>query len=182
MATGTYSIPLYHSAVDGLVIPTDNDRQHFLAKRQIPSFHYPIMTSPIRTSYAPQSYPIHSNLLRSSTGPVLHRTSNSHAYATTTILRPTNLRWDSAINIVEFKTRPLINQRKTFQHPMILPSRPKLVRSESFQFPNMYSINNRIIQKPKLDARHFCGLAPIPEFKSLIREIPPFRPPVAMSR
>lgn len=175
-------MPMYRSAVDGLVIPTDSDRLHFIARQQIPSFRYPIMTRPFRTSYAPQSYPRYPNLFRSSTGPILNRVPNPRTFATTTVLRPTNLRWDSAINIVEFKALPFINQRKILQNPMVSSPKTKLVRSESLQIPNIYPINNTIIQKPKLDARHFCGLAPILEYKSLIREIPPFRLPVTMMR
>src|SRR5689334_17463453 len=129
MATGTYSIPLYRSAVDGLVMSTDNNRQNLIRKPQIPTLHhYPIMTSSIRTT----SYPIHSNVLRSSTGSLLHRIPNPRTL-TTTILRPTNVRWDSAINIVDFRTHPLINQKNNFQNPIILSSQPKLVRSESLQ-------------------------------------------------
>jgi hypothetical protein len=182
MTTGTYPIPLYRSAVDGLVIPTDNNRQNLITRRPIPNLHYPMMTSPIRTSYVPQSYPIHSNVLRSSTGSILHRIPNPRTLTTTTMLRPTSVRWDSAINIVDFRTQPLVNQTKNFQNSTILSSGTKLIRSESFQIPNMDSINNRIIQKSKLDAKHFCGLPPIHENKYFLREIPPFQPPVINSR
>ena len=161
MAAGTYPIPLYRSAVDGLMISTDNIRQNLMPKRQRPCLHYPIMTGS-------QPFP---NLLRSSTGSILHRLPNSRPFPTT--LRPTSIRWDSAINIVDFKTRPLINQNS-----MIFSSKKKLVRSESLQIPNI----NIIIQKPKFDARHFCGLQPIQENKRTIREIPSFRPPPTMSR
>jgi len=182
MAAGTYSIPLYRSAVDGLVISTDNNRQHLITRRPISTLRHPIMTSPIRPSYVSQSYPIHSNVLRSSTGSILHRVPNPRILTTTTILRPTNVRWDSAINIVDFRTRPLHSQKKNFQNPIILSPVTKLVRSESYQIPNMYPINNRIIEKSKLDAKHFCGLPPIHENKLLIREIPPFRSFGTMSR
>lgn len=174
MATGTYSIPLYHSAVDGLVTSTDNNRLNMITKRQTSTLPYPIMTTPIRTSYIPQSYPIRSNVLRSSTGSLLHRVPNPRTL-TTTVLRPTNIRWDSGINIVDIRTRPLMNQKKPFQNSILLSSGNKLTRSESLQIPNMYSMNNRLIQKTKLDAKHFCGLAPIQENKFLIREIPPFQ-------
>jgi hypothetical protein len=174
MATGTYSIPLYHSAVDGLATPIDKDRQKFITKRR-----HPIMPPPIRTSYMPQSYPIHSNLVRSSTGSMLHRVPNPR---TTTMLRPMNIRWDSAINIVDFKTRPLVHQKRSVQNQIILTSGRKLLRSESMQITNMNLVNNGTISKTKIDARHFCGLAPIQENKLLIREIPPFRPSGPMSR
>ena len=171
MTTAGYSLPFYHSAVDGLVISNDNNRR------------YPLMTPPIRTTYIPPSYPLHSNVLRSSTGSILHRIPNHRTLTSTTILRPTNLRWESAINIVDFKTRPLIHQKRNVQNTMIHSSGTKLVRSESLQISNMYSIhNNRILQKSKLDAKHFCGLPPIQENKVVIRQIPPFRPSEMMSR
>ncbi len=183
MATGGYSARLYHSAVDGLVISAENDRQNFITRRQIPSIHYPMMSSSMRTSYIPpQSYPIHSNVLRSSTGSILNRVPNPRILTTTTVLRPNNVRWDSAINIVDFRTRPLVSQKKNFPNPIILSPGTKLLRSESYQSPNMYSINNRIIQKSKLDAKHFCGLPPIQENKLFIREIPPFQPFGTISR
>jgi len=182
MAAGTYPIPLYRSAVDGLVISTDNNRQHLITRRAIPNLHNPIMTSPIRTSYVSQSYPIHSNVLRSSTGSILNRVPNPRILTTTTVLRPNNVRWDSAINIVDFRTRPLVSQKKTFPNPIILSPGTKLLRSESYQSPNMYPINNRIIQKSKLDAKHFCGLPPIQENKLFIREIPSFQPFGTISR
>jgi hypothetical protein len=182
MATGTYSIPLYRSAVDGLVTSTDNNRLNMITKRHISTLPYPIMTTPIRTSYIPhQSYPIHSNVLRSSTGSILHRVPNLRTL-TTTVLRPTNIRWDSGINIVDFRAQPLMNQKKPFQNPIFLSSGNKLTRSESLQIPNMYPMNNRFIQKTKLDAKHFCGLAPIPENKFMIREIPPYQKNGIISR
>ncbi|CAF3512692.1 unnamed protein product [Adineta steineri] len=181
MATGTYSTRLYHSAVDGLVNSADHDRQNLITKRQIPSLRCPIAPPSIRTPYMPQSYPIHSNVLRSSTGSVLHRGPNPHILPTR-LLRPTNVRWDSPINIVDFKTRPLINQKKCFQNPYIFQSKPHLVRSESLQMPNTYLINNEIMQKSKLDAKHFCGLAPIHENKYLMKEIPAYRNSTCMSR
>jgi hypothetical protein len=180
MATGTYSNPFYHSAVDGLVIPTDNHHYHqnLTRRRQIPIVSYPMMTTPIRTSYIHQSYPVHSNVLRSSTGSILHRAPPPRTI-NTTILRPTNVRWDSAINIVDFRTRPLMNRKTHFQSPMILSSGNKLVRSGSLQIQNMNPI---IMQKSKLDAKYFCGLGPIHENKLLIKEIPPFQPRVTTSR
>jgi hypothetical protein len=182
MTTGTYPTPLYRSAVDGLVTSIDNNRLNSITKRQISTLPYPIMATPIRTSYIPQSYPIHSNLLRSSTGSILHRIPNPHPLTTTTVLRPTNIRWDSGINIVDFRTHPLMNQNKSFQNPIRLSSGNKLVRSESLQNSDIYSMNNRLIQKTKLDAKHFCGLAPIQENKLMIREIPSFRSNGIMSR
>jgi hypothetical protein len=183
MTTGAYSIPLYRSAVDGLVTSTDNNRLNMITKRQVSTLPYPIMTTPIRTSYIPQSYPIHANILRSSTGSMLHRVPHPRALtATTTVLRPTNIRWDSGINLVDFRTRPFMNPKNPFQKPFFLPSGTKLTRSESLQIPNMYSMNNRLMQKTKLDAKHFCGLAPIQENKLLIREIPPFQKNGTMSR
>jgi hypothetical protein len=180
MATGGYSARLYHSAVDGLVISAENDRQNLITRRQIPSIRYPMMSSSMRTSYIPpQSYPIHSNVLRSSTGSILHRVPNPQMLPTR-MFRPTNnVRWDSPINMVDFKSRPMINPNKTFQHPMMFPPRAKLARSESLQIPNT---NNEIMQKAKLDARHFCGLAPIQENKPTIREIPSFRMSVPIIR
>lgn len=180
MTTETYPIPLYRSAVDGLAISTDNNRSNFITRRPVPVSHYPMTASSIRTSYVSQSYPMQPNILRSSTGSMLHRVPHPRALPTT-VLRPTNVRWDSAINIVDFRTRPLVSQRKNLQNPMILSSGTKLVRSESFQLPNNYSMNNRIIQKSKFDAKHFCGLQPIHENKLFIREIPPFRPSGTMS-
>ncbi|CAF4729504.1 unnamed protein product, partial [Rotaria magnacalcarata] len=79
---------------------------------------YPIIRSHIRTSYVSQPYPIHSNLLRSSTGSILYHVPNPRTL-TTTILRPTNSRWDSEINIVDFKARPLINQKQKSHNPMV---------------------------------------------------------------
>ena len=181
MTTRTYSTPFYRSAVDGLVVSADNNRSNLINRRQIFSCPYPIMTTPSRTSYIPQSYPIHSNILRSSTGSVLHRVPNPRTLPTT-ILHPTNVRWDSAINIVDFRTRPLINPRKPFLKPILLPGENKLLRSATLQPFNPYLMNNRIIQKPKLDAKHFCGLEPIQENKLMIREIPSFRPSETMSR
>lgn len=181
MATRRYSIPLYQSNVDGLVNSTDNHHSSFITRRTIPNFHYPMMTAPSQTSYMSQPYPIHSNILRSSTGSILHRAPHPR-HLPTTVLHPNNVRWDSAINIVDFRTRPLFNPRKPFQNPVFLPPGGKLVRSESLQMSNTYSMNHRIVQKPKLDAKHFCGLAPIQENKLLIREVPSFRPPGAMSR
>ncbi|UJR27324.1 hypothetical protein I4U23_008617 [Adineta vaga] len=182
MATGTYSARLYHSAVDGLINSTDDDRQNLITKPKKSSLHYPIVSPSVRTSsFMPQSYPIHSNVLRSSTGSILHRAPNPH-FLPTRVLRPTNLRWDSPINIVDFKTRPLINQKKTFQNPFFFASKGKLARSESLQMPNTYLLNSHMLQKSKLDAKHFCGLAPIHENKFMIKEIPAFRPPVSISR
>jgi hypothetical protein len=175
MATSTYPIPLYRSAVDGLVVSSDNNHQDLITKRQISTFRYPMMSSPIQTSFVSQSYPIRPTVLRSSTGSTLYRVPNPRSL--TTILRPTNVRWDSAINIVDIRTRPLVSQKKDFESSFIVSPRTKLVRSESLQIPNMHSINNRIIQRSKLDAKHFCGLPPIQENKLYIREIPPFRPP-----
>ncbi|CAF1672162.1 unnamed protein product, partial [Adineta ricciae] len=184
MATGTYSTRLYHSAVDGLINSTDDDRQNLITKTKKSSFCYPIVSPSSHTSpssYMPQSYPIHSNVLRSSTGSILHRAPNPHVLPTR-VLRPTNLRWDSPINIIDFKTRPLINQKKTFQNPFFFASKNKLARSESLQMPNTYFLNNQMMQKSKLDAKHFCGLAPIQENKYMIKEIPPFRPPISISK
>jgi hypothetical protein len=75
-----------------------------------------------------------------------------------------------------------MNQNKSFQNPIRLSSGNKLVRSESLQNSDIYSMNNRLIQKTKLDAKHFCGLAPIQENKLMIREIPSFRSNGIMSR
>lgn len=129
----------------------------------------------------PQSYPIHSNVLRSSTGSILHRAPNPYLLPTR-VLRPTNLRWDSPINVVDFKTRPLTNHTKAFQNPFLFSPKTKLARSESLQMPNAYFLNQPLLPKPKLDARHFCGLAPIHENKYVIKEIPSFRPPVTIRR
>lgn len=185
MTTGTYSLPFYHSAVDGLVIPRDNYRFNYPPKRSFPVFSYPRMplSSPIRTSYIhpPPSYPRHSNILRSSTGSILHRLPNypyhhhhHRGLTTTATLRPKNLRWESGINIVDIKSRPLVHQRYSLQDPMMLSSRTKLVRSESLQIPNN-PYPQRIMENSELDARYFCGLPPIQENKPIMREIPPFR-------
>ncbi|CAF3866246.1 unnamed protein product [Rotaria magnacalcarata] len=84
--------------------------------------------------------------------------------------------WDSEINIVDFKARPLINQKQKSHNPMVFSSRNKLLRSESLKVQNNNSINNETIQQQKIDARYFCGLAPIQENRQLIRDMPPFRP------
>ena len=139
MATGTYPIPLYRSAVDGLVGPADYHRSNFLTSRPIPSVRYPIMPLSFRSTHMRQSYPVHSNVLRSSTGSMLHRLPPSRPL-TSTVLRPTNVRWDSAINIVDFRTQPLINQRRTFPNTNLSSSRNGLVRSESLQISNVYSM------------------------------------------
>ncbi|CAM4749860.1 unnamed protein product [Rotaria magnacalcarata] len=173
--TGTFSIPLYHSAVDGLIVPNDSSKKTLITKQQTPPVRYPIIRSHIRTSYVSQPYPIHSNLLRSSTGSILYHVPNPPTL-TTTILRPTNSRWDSEINIVDFKARPLINQKQKSHNPMVFSSRNKLLRSESLKVQNNNSINNETIQQQKIDARYFCGLAPIQENRQLIRDMPPFRP------
>lgn len=173
--TGTYSIPLYYSSVDGLIIPTDKSQTNLVTKPQIVSPHYPITRSNIRTSYPSQAYPIHSNLLRSSTGSILHRVPNPRPLPTT-ILPPTNARWDSSINVIDFKTVPLVSQTKAFEKPMVYSSGNKLFRSESLKVSNSNSIKNDIIQQQKPDARYFCGLAPIQENRLLIRNIPSFRP------
>ena len=171
MASGTYSTPFYPSAVDGLVVSTDSYRSKTITSRLSSSFAYPIMTTPSRTSYIPRSYPIHPAVLRSSTGSILQRTPHPRAL-TTTVLRPTNLRWDSAINIVNLRTRPLINPRRSLQYPIPLAAGTQVVRPISLQSSNTYSMNNRVLVPPKFDARHFCGLAPIQENKLMIREIP----------
>lgn len=184
MATGTYPKPFYRSAVDGLMISTDNNhyRSNIIPKQQIPPIRYPMMTSSIQTSYISQSYPMQPNILRSSTGSMLHRLPNPRVpTAAAAVLRPTNLRWNSGINIVDFRTRPLVSQKKNFQNSTFLSSGTNLTRSESLQLPNTYLINNQIIQKSRFDAKHFCGLPPIHENKLLLKEIPPFRSPAVMS-
>ena len=168
MAAGTYSVPFYPSAVDGLVVSADHYRSNLIPKRQISAFAYPIMTTPHQTSFVPQPYP---HLTRSSTGLILQRLPPPRAL-TTTVLRPTNVRWDSAINIVDFRTRPLIDPRRSVRYPLPISRGNQLVRSGPLQNSNTYPMNSRIIPKPKLDAKHFCGLAPIQENKLLIRETP----------
>lgn len=160
MSTETYSLPIYHSAVDGLMISRDN----FSSKRSIPLFSRPKMLPP---SYLP-SYPKYPNILRSSTGPVVYRRPP------TTILRPTNLRWESGINLVDIQTRPLNHHRYSLHNPVMIVPMPKLIRSESLQIMNKNS-QQRINEITKFDAKHFCGLPPIHENKLAIREIPPFR-------
>lgn len=172
MAAGTYSVPFYPSAVDGLVVSADNYRSNLIPKRQISAFAYPIMTIPHQTSFVSQSYPLHPHITRSSTGLILQRLPPPPRALTTTVLRPTNVRWDSAINIVDFRTRPLIDPRRSVRYPLPISRGNQLVRSGPLQSSNTYPMNNRIIPKPKLDAKHFCGLAPIQENKLLIRETP----------
>ncbi|CAF0917457.1 unnamed protein product [Rotaria sordida] len=171
MTTGTTAIPLYRSAIDGLIIPTDNTPKNFMSQQQNSSSHYPIIHSPMQTSDVSQSHFINPNLFRSSTESILYRTPNSRTL-TTTILPSNNMRWDSPINIIDFKTYPLINQRKNVQNSTISSSGTKLVRSESLKVSNNHLINHYLIQKSKLDARNFCGLAPIHENKLTINEIP----------
>ncbi|CAF2422697.1 unnamed protein product [Rotaria sp. Silwood2] len=175
MTTETNSIPLYHSAVDGLMISTNKTQRNVMIKQQMSSSRYPIIHSSVQTPYVLQSYPIHSNLFRSSTESILYCIPNSRTL-TTTILRPNNIRWGSPINIIDFNTCPVINQKNNFQNSTILSSGKKLLRSESLKISNNHLINNDLIQKSKLDAKFFCGLAPIDENKLAIREIPSFRP------
>ncbi|CAF0941152.1 unnamed protein product [Didymodactylos carnosus] len=98
----------------------------------------------------------------------------------TTVLRPTNIRWDSEIN-VNLKSLPLISQKTNFHIQKIYPittttnNNNKLNRSESLQSLTVNDKNNKLIindfnvlapllkPKMKLDAKHFCGLAPIYE-------------------
>lgn len=171
MSAETYSLPIYHSAVDGLIVSKDN----FSSKRSLPLFSRPKMFSP---SYLP-SYPKYPNILRSSTGPVVYRRP---PITTTTILRPTNLRWESGINLVDIQTRPLNNHhRYSLHNPVMIVPMPKLIRSESLQIMNQNS-QQRINEIAKFDAKHFCGLPPIHENKLAIREIPSFRVTGVMRR
>lgn len=171
MAAGTYSVPFYPSAVDGLVVSADSYRSNLIPKRQISAFAYPMMTIPNQTSSIPQSYPLRPHVIRSSTGSILQRTPHPYPL-TTTVLRSTNVRWDSGINIVDFRTHPLIDPRRSVRYPMSISRGNQFVRSGPLQNSNTYPMNNRFIPKSKLDAKHFCGLAPIQENKLLIRETP----------
>ena len=157
MTTGAHPIPLYRSAVDGIVPPTGYDRRLFVSRRPISALACPVIPPlPFRPAFSTSTHSIRAPLLRSSTGYLLQHVPNP--------------RWESAINIVDSKARPLVN-------PGI-----RLLRSESLQLTNSYSINPRMIPRTKVDARHFCGLGPIYENKPMIREIPSFRVPVPINR
>lgn len=96
----------------------------------------------------------------------VHRTAS-------TIFRPSNLRWDSAMNIRDFRT-PSLNTSSSFVYPSM-----KFSRSESHQILPTQSIYPRM----RVDARQFCGLGPIYEHRpAAMCEIPSFRPPIALCR
>ena len=172
MTTGAHPIPLYRSAVDGIVPPTGYDRRLFVNRRPISALVCPVIPpSPFRPAFSASTNSVRAPLLRSSTGYLLQHVPNPRVLMTTnSTLRPTSPRWESTINIVDSKARPIVN-------PGI-----RLLRSESLQLTNSYSTNPRMIPRTKVDARHFCGLGPIYENKPMIREIPSFRGPVPINR
>jgi hypothetical protein len=93
--TGIYSVGFYRSSVDGLAIRTANDYRNVVTT----SSRYPLMTSTV--------HPAYSSLFQSSR---FTHTPNPRI-ANTTFLKSTNIRWDSAINIVDREIRSLSNQK-----------------------------------------------------------------------
>ena len=178
MATGAYPIPLYRSAVDGVVPPTGYDRRIFASRRPISAFVCPLIPSvPFRPAHVAPTNSNRAPLLRSSTGYLLQQVPHPRVLPSASVsLRPTNLRWDPAMHIVDSKGQPLASSRMN-------NTGIRLLRSESLQLTNSYSAANpRMISRVKVDARHFCGLQPIYENKPVAREVPSFRAPLPISR
>ena len=170
MAAGAYPIPLYRSAVDGLVMPTANDHRRLQNSRPLPALRHPLVLPPFRTPYVLPIAPLHAHILRSSSGFNVVRLPNASRALRTSFLPPTSPRWNSPINMMDLKSLSVGNEK-------IFMSRMSLTRSESLQVPSAHLVNHAAMPRGgELDARHFCGLAPIPENKSFARGTSDIRP------
>ena len=170
MAAGAYPIPLYRSAVDGLVMPTAYDHRRLLNRRPLPALRQPLVLPSFRTPYVSPIAPIHAHILRSSSGFNIVRVPNAAPRTLRTSFLPsTNPRWNSPIIMMDSISRSI-------GHEKIFMSRMPLTRSESLRVPSVHLGNHAAMPRGELDARHFCGLAPIPEDKSHARQRSDIRP------
>ena len=165
MCSSDLRIPLYRSAVDGLILPLGSEYRNGIQKRPVSAISYALVSPSFRYPFGSST-----NLARSSTGSILQ-----HAPPNRPMFRPIQGRWESEINVIDRRTN-------AFRDTPVSQTKMKIVRSESLKEANAHLGQLRKIQKPQLDARNFCGLGPIYENCPLIRETPSLRPSFFLNR
>lgn len=159
MATREYKIALYRSAIDGLVLPNGGEHRYGTQKQPISTLSHALISNSFPNCY--------SHLDKSKRFPTDSKLTCKTITEKNRINQTSNTIHNSNTDFVNRNLITSIDSR-------LLKANALLVRAESLNGSNMHLGQLKFANRPKFDARHFCGLDPIYENRHVIREIPSF--------